>query len=208
MSGPAWLSGIFVALMTATSLFYAGRILLARILRRRTEFDVDLTHAAMGATMAVMLGGALSPGTAGILAVGAAVPTLWFAWRSVRRYVLADALAARHNAQQAVTPGAMLYMLVGIAVIGSASATHPSMPGMAGHGQTGSLAVDSLRLFAPMLAIPMLAVVVFTARRLRQQGTVPPTATSPETGVLAPALAVGCQLAMSVTTTYSLIVMT
>jgi len=207
MSGPAWLSSTFAALMAATSLFHAGRIPLARVLRRRTEYDVDLTHAAMGATMAAMLVGTLSPGAAGILAVGATVPTLWFGWRSVRLCALADTSAAGHRAMQAVTSGAMVYMLVGIALIGSTSAMHHAMTGMAGLGQTSSFAANSLRLFAAMLAVPMLAVVVFTARRLRQQITVRPTAASPEARVLAPVLSVGCQFAMSVVTTYMLVVM-
>jgi hypothetical protein len=157
--------------MAATVVYHAGRI--AR--RQRATLDVDLTHAAMGLTMAAMLMGWLPPTAAHRLALAFAGPAAWFAWRAVRGYVLATGPASGHATRQAVAGAAMVYML---AAVGTSAPT--VMSGMA-MGSTPSTAWIGVVLLGAMAA-----VALWTAARLT------------------PRLAGGCQLAMNLTATYML----
>ena len=55
MSGPAWVTGGFAALMIATAAYCAGRLAVARLRGRDTELDADGLHVLMGVAMAGML---------------------------------------------------------------------------------------------------------------------------------------------------------
>ena len=79
MAAPAWLTGIFAALMLTVAVYCVGRLVAARRWRRPTEVDTDVGHVLMGVAMAGMLVARLRvlPAAAweAVLAVGAA----WFA---------------------------------------------------------------------------------------------------------------------------------
>jgi hypothetical protein len=54
MAAPAWLTGIFAALMLTVAVYCAGRLVAARRWRRPTELDTDAGHVLMGLAMAGM----------------------------------------------------------------------------------------------------------------------------------------------------------
>ena len=84
MGAPAWLTGIFAALMLTVATYCAGRLAVARRWQRPTELDTDAGHVLMGLAMAGLLVSRLRilPAAAweAVFAVGAA----WFAWRLLR----------------------------------------------------------------------------------------------------------------------------
>ena len=84
VAGPAWLTGVFAALMLTVAVYCAGRLAAARRWHRPTEVDTDAGHVLMGVAMAGMLVARLRvvPATAweAVFAVGAA----WFAGQLLR----------------------------------------------------------------------------------------------------------------------------
>ena len=55
MSGPAWLTDIFAAVMITVAAYCASRLVVARWWRRPTDVDSDGVHVVMGVAMAGML---------------------------------------------------------------------------------------------------------------------------------------------------------
>jgi Domain of unknown function (DUF5134) len=114
MAAPAWLTGIFAALMLTVAVYCAGRLVAARRWRRPTELDTDGGHVLMGVAMAGMLVARLRimPATAweAVFAVGAA----WFAWQLLRsrRRAAASSWRCPYPAPHLVECTAMLYMFV------------------------------------------------------------------------------------------------
>ena len=49
------------AVMIATAMYHAGRLVVARLRHPRSELDVDLTHAAMGVATTIILVGSVCP---------------------------------------------------------------------------------------------------------------------------------------------------
>lgn len=106
--------------MLAVSAYHLVRVVSAR---RPHTVDVDATHLAMGVAMAAMLAGRSTLAVAPLLALGFAVPTLWFAARAAHGYIMSGSRAVAGPLGAAVGSAAMVYML---AVAGSA----PPMAGM------------------------------------------------------------------------------
>jgi hypothetical protein len=194
-TAPRW---SFAVIMTAIALYHLARLARSRWHRRRCDADVELTHAAMGLTMAVMAAGNLSVGTSGRLAAVFAVPTLWFGVRTVHSYVMSGPQAMGRHFRQCVGCAAMLFMLAGSATTAGAAAlahtgrANAPMPDMA-MASTGASAAH--RLIAGTLAAAILAVTLGTLAANRRTGPRPP-ATEPG-GVATPTLAAGCQFAMN-----------
>jgi hypothetical protein len=182
LSGPTWLSRTFAAVMIAVALYHAARIVRSRMRAHPIRYDVDLTHLGMGVAMATMLLATLSRPWSTAWAIAFAVPTLWFAWCGARTFVFDGAHAAIRDGPHALACGAMLYMLAVRAV------PSPDMAGMSMPGTSGSSFV------ALPFAMLMLGVATQNAARLRQPAS-------------SPALAHGCQLAMSSTMVYMLATM-
>ena len=185
MPGPTWLTRTLAAVMIAVALYHAARIVPSRLRARPLRYDVDLTHLGMGVVMALMLVAALSPSWSAAGALAFAVPALWFAWRSMRRYVFDGARAAATDVPHALTCAAMFYMLA------SGAAPRPAMAGM-----RMPVTSDSSVIAVPF-AVLMLGVVIGNAALLRQFAASRP----------APVLAHGCQLATSSTMVYMLAAM-
>ena len=113
MADPAWLTGIFAALMLTVAVYCVGRLAAARRWHRPTEVDTDAGHVLMGVAMAGMLVARLRvvPTTAweAVFAIGAA----WFAAQLLRarRRPPASSWRCLHPAPHLVECAAMLYML-------------------------------------------------------------------------------------------------
>lgn len=99
---------LLVALMVAVAAYHLARLVAPR--RGRTP-DVDLTHALMGAVMAVMLARGVVGAEARVGAACFVLTSGWFVVRAVRTYVLSGAQPAAPFAVQTVPGVAMAYML-------------------------------------------------------------------------------------------------
>jgi Domain of unknown function (DUF5134) len=189
VAGASWLRWSLAALMIAITCYHLVRLAA----ERRDEADVDLTHAAMGVAMALMLVGALTSGASRVWALAFVAPTLWFVGRSLVGYIrlgLGLGLAAVGGpVRQTVVSASMLVMLlVGGAPAARAGTSPMAMPGMSGAHVTGG------NVLVLALAAGVAAVAISTASRLR-----------PRTG--SSLVNPGCQLAMNVTTVYMLLLL-
>ena len=114
MGSPAWLTGIFAALMLTVATYCAGRLAVARRWQRPTEFDTDAGHVLMGVAMAGMLVARLRilPATTWEAVFGAGAA--WFAWQVLqsRRRAPATSWRCLHPAPHLVECAAMLYMFL------------------------------------------------------------------------------------------------
>jgi Domain of unknown function (DUF5134) len=218
MGGPGWLTGIFAAIMVTVAVYCAGRLIMARQIRRPTEVDSDGVHVVMGVAMAGMLAAGLRILPAGIWEAVFAAGAGWFGWQFVqtrRASPSASAWRCPHPLPHLVECVAMIYMLA--AVLPRAA---PAGMAMSGTGARFSI-------LAVVLAVFMIGYVVWVGDRLTALapaalGTVPggtvPGGTVPagngSTGgghvcraYLAPRCAALCKIAMGVTMGYMLILM-
>src|SRR5680860_306643 len=69
-----WLQWMLAIAMILTALYHIGHFVAAPPRVRRSKLDVDLTHAAMGTVMAIMLVGSLPSHTSRNLAIAFAFP--------------------------------------------------------------------------------------------------------------------------------------
>jgi Domain of unknown function (DUF5134) len=197
MSGPAWLTDIFAAVMITVAAYCASRLVVARWWRRPTDVDSDGAHVVMGVAMAGMLVTGLRFGSVGIWEAVFAAGAAWFAWRfmRVRRGAPLSQWRCPQPAAHLVECGAMLYMYLAIPAV--AVAAKGATGGMGGMSATGSrfsflalvLAVfllgwavwvgDRLTVRAPALAVAVPAGAVPAARGPEESGALM-TATRPE----------------------------
>jgi hypothetical protein len=151
--GPSWLAGAFAAVMIATAVYCAGRIIAARRWRRPTGYDIDAAHVLMGTAMAGMLVPGLRFGPAGGWEIVFAAAAGWFGWRAWRGRGPAGHRPAQH-VQHLLASLAMLYMLLAVG---------PAARVAAGTGMGGS---TQLRTLALVLALALLGCVINSADRL------------------------------------------
>jgi Domain of unknown function (DUF5134) len=232
VAGPSWLTGILAALMIATAAYCVSRLIISRTTGRAAEHDVDLAHAVMGVAMAGMLVTRLNPLPNQVWAVLFGGATAWFGWRVTRAYRARR--AAGHHVPHLVMCGAMVYMLLAVAVVRSGSAAgRMAMGGTGGHFPVLALAF-SLFMFGYVVweadRLPALAAVRPAPAPAPADGpgaaagdlSHPGHATRPgrsgtmgmmgtrgtlSRGPLSPRLAACCQIAMGITMGYMLILM-
>jgi hypothetical protein len=219
MAAPAWLTGIFAALMLTVAVYCAGRLVAARRWRRPTELDTDAGHVLMGLAMAGMLVATLR-----ILPVAAweaifALAAAWFCAQLLRarRGAPASPWRCPHPTPHLVECAAMLYMFLALALALFMLAYAIQV-------------ADRLTLHAPALALPSpsqallpTSASVLTAAPLP---TASPLAAADPSGdapvaqaaraaassrpgrlYLAPRCAALCKIAMGLTMGYMLILM-
>ena len=126
MTGPVWLSWPFAALMAASAVFHAARLVAARRAARPHRYDVDLTHLVMSGAMAVMLVLPVGSRQATTWSLLIAVPAGWFAARTVAAAQAGGVRALGGPARQLVMSAAMLFMLL----VGGGSAAAAATTGM------------------------------------------------------------------------------
>jgi hypothetical protein len=146
--------------MIATAIYCVSRLIIARIRHRAAEHDVDLMHAIMGVAMAGMLVTSLNPLPNGVWAGLFGGATAWFGWRISRAYRSrpAEATATGHHVPHLVMCGAMVYMLLAVAVAKSRSAVGGMVMGGAGGARFPAVAL--------ILALFMFGYVMWQADRL------------------------------------------
>jgi hypothetical protein len=219
MAGPTWLFDSLAVLMVVTSLYCAGRLVASRRRDRATQRDVDAVHVVMGIVMAGMLAGALAFGWNGLWKSLFGVSAAWFAWRSISALIRSRARsgAVSHHVGHLVTSGAMCAMFVAVpAANAGASTTMSASAGMGGMGDmagmgAGSGAAGWWPAVAVLLAVVLFGYANWYVRALILVGTRSTgpggvsTAPLPPT-TLSPRLALCCEIVMSLTMGYMLIV--
>lgn len=223
MSGPIWLNWPFAGLMVISALHHAGRLVAARQRGRTHGYDVDLTQLVMCTAMAAMLVITFGTQLATAWSVIVGMPMLWFTLRALRALTSDGARALLQPVQQVLMCAAMLFMLV----VAGRSASAPTwmvmdgvdmpamaMDGPAGHDMGGSTSLVTVASFVLMGFLGLVA-----AGHARQLGgAVASQGAWPLRGgldlrqragglLLAPGLSLGCQLAMSGTMIYMLVLM-
>ena len=223
MSTPAWILGIFAAVMLLVAEVSAGQLVIARAWTRRggTDADIAVSHLLMGIAMAGILVPGLSTLPNAAWEVVFAVMTAWFAWCLWRESGGrgAAAVASGHYAPHLVHSAAMLYMFAALA---SPSGTG-GMSGMSGMAGGSSGGIPALAL---IFALLLIAVTIHDLDRpagvdgyFRAVGrrSVPagsalaaaaagPAAYTAERLLLSPAVAKGCQVTIGVAMAFILIV--
>ena len=162
MGGPAWLAGIFAAVMIAVAAYCASRLVVARWRRRPTDVDSDGAHVVMGVAMAGMLVTGLRFGPAGAWEAVFAAAAGWFGWRliRVRRGAPVSQWRCPQPVPHLVECGAMLYMYLAVPAVAVAAKGAPG--GMGGMPATGS----RFSFLALVLALFLLGYVAWVADRL------------------------------------------
>jgi len=199
MAAPSGLTECLVVLMLGTACFHVGRMAVARRRRCAHRYDVDTSHALMGAAMVIMLVEPRAHDQVGRLALMAAVPAVWFGCQAVSRYVAVGIPGARQPARQALLSAAMLYMLVIAAGHPTASVGRPTAE-MAGMAMAPGSS-DRLVLLGPLVVLLLGGLAMWTAAEIRG------AATARRTDVVAPVTSGCCQLAMTVTSGLMLVAM-
>jgi hypothetical protein len=162
MGAPAWLTGIFAALMLTVAVYCAGRLIAARRWRRPTEVDTDVGHVLMGVAMAGMLAASLRIMPAVIWEPVFGAGALWFGSQALRarRGALTSPWRCLHPAPHMVECAAMLYMFLILPTL-SAKTSGAGMDGM-----SGSATASRFSFLALLLALFMFGYVVRVADRL------------------------------------------
>jgi len=162
LSGPAWLTAGFAAVMLAVAAYCSGRLVIWWLHGRHGEVDADGVHVLMGVAMAGMLEPGLSAAPDTVWLGMFAAAATWFAGQAILARVrgapsgLVSAQPAPHAAESAV----MVYML-----LAARPAEHDhgaAMAGMSGvhHGAASNPAL------AVVLALFMLGYIVWTTDQL------------------------------------------
>ena len=233
MTSPGWLDGIFAALMMLVAVCCAGRLAIGRLRGRATELDADGLHVLMGVAMAGMFEPQLNPLPVFVWRAVFVAASAWFAWRAIRARGHGRPRASRsaHPVPHAVECVAMVYML-----LPPGRAPGAGMPGMSGPGAaTAGNPLFALILALFMLGyivwttdrLASLSRAGATRRRGTDQGRQPAAAASPAIAMqrprvpaaadakdgsaggpsLAPRLAAGYKIAMSIAMGYMLVMM-
>ena len=166
MSGPAWLTDIFAAVMITVAAYCASRLVVARWWRRPTDVDSDGAHVVMGVAMAGMLVTGLRFLPISIWEAVFAAAAGWFGWRfvRVRRGTPLSQWRCPQPGPHLVECGAMLYMYLAVPAV--AVAAKGAAGGMGGMSATGS----RFSFLALVLALFMFGYVVRVGDRLSVHG--------------------------------------
>jgi hypothetical protein len=177
MSIPAWILGIFGAVMLLVAEVSAGQLVVAHAWTRRagTDADIAVSHLLMGIAMAGILVPGLSTLPNAVWEVVFAIMTAWFVWCLWRESGGhgAAAVASGHYAPYLVHSAAMLYMFAALAGP-SAEGSGMSMSGTGGiSGMAGGSSGGMPTLHASALALIFaLLLVAFTVHDLDRRAGV------------------------------------
>jgi hypothetical protein len=234
MSTPAWIPGIFAAVMLLVAEVSAGQLVIARAWTRDiADAGIAVSRLLAGIAMAGILVHGLSTLPDAAWEAAFAVMTAWLAWGlwRDRRGHGAAAVARGRYAPLLVQSAAMLYIfaaLTGPPAAGSGVPVTGGMAGMAGWASSGFSALQA----PPLALIFALLLIAFTVHDLNRQpgadgyfhavgrplapaGPSPaaaaaglaPVASAAERLLLSPAVMKGCQVATGVTTAFILIIL-
>jgi len=229
MSTPTWILGIFAAMMILVAEVSAGQLVLARAWTRRGGAGVGI--AVFRLLTGIAMAGILVPGLSilpnAVWEAAFAVVTAWFAW-CLWRENRGRGAAVAHGpyAPHLVQSAAMLYIFA--ALTGPSAAGSSGTGGMSGMewGSSGGLPALHAPTLALIFALLLIALTIHdlnrqadadgyfpvAGRRPGPAGTALAAAAGPaaytaERLVLSPAVVKGCQVAISVTMAFVLIIM-
>ena len=231
MSTPAWILGIFAAMMVLVAEVSAGQLMIARAWTRRGGAGAGI--AVFRLLTGIAMAGILVPGLSilpnAVWEAAFAVVTAWFAWCLWRENRGRGAAAVAHGpyAPHLVQSAAMLYMFAALA--GPSAAGSSGTGGMSGMewGSSGGLPTLHAPTLALIFALLLIALTIHdlnrqadadgyfqvAGRRPGPAGTAlaaaaaGPAAYTAERLLLSPAVVKGCQVAISVTMAFVLIIM-
>ncbi|MGH3270927.1 MAG: DUF5134 domain-containing protein [Trebonia sp.] len=237
MSTPAWIPEIFAAVMVLVAEVSAGQLVIAHAWTRRGIADADIAVSRLLAGIAVagllVPGLSILPNAAWEVAF--AVMTAWLAWRLwLESRGRGAAMSRGHYAPPLVQSAAMLYIFAAVAAQ-SVSSTG-GMAGMAGWSSSGlpALHAPTLALTFVLLLVafavhdldrragvdgyfrtvdrPLVPAGSALAAAASGTGPVPTAESAPQAGpavrlLLSPAVVKGCQVTISVTMAFILIIM-
>ena len=163
---------------------------------------MELTHAAMGTTMTVMVLDAVAPAGVRSLGLVFVAALVWFAARTVHSYATNGLRSADVVAGQVIGCAAMAYMLL-VLTASSTTVGHVTgamtgaMSGMSMAGAGGSVVTAlSAPVFRGLVVGATIGVAGWTIARMRVRAV-----------AAGPVVSLGCQLAVSATTVYMLVAM-
>jgi hypothetical protein len=232
VTSPGWLDGVFASLMLLVAACCAGRLAVGRLRGRVTEFDTNGLHVLMGVAMAGMFEPRLNPAPDVAWRAIFVAAAAWFSFQAVRARMVRGPVGLRsaHRLPHAVECAAMVFML-----LPSGRAPGMTMSGMSGPG--GAMAANPvLALILALFMVGYIvwttdrlaslsragAARPLSAGQDRQSepGPVPAILTqrplSPSSAAdaspagrpaLAPRLAAGYKIAMSIAMGYMLVMM-
>lgn len=190
MAAPAWLSGVFAAVMLAVASYCAGRLAVAAAWRRVTDLDADGVHVFMGVAMAGMLVPALSVLTPGAWEAVFALWAAWFGWQAVRVY-RGDGTGSWRCAFP------VPHLVESLAMVYAFTAARPTA-GRMGGGMAGAAGAVRFPVLAVVFALFMVGYVAWLGDRF--------SSISPGAAV-APRTAAGYKIVMGITMGYTLIIL-
>jgi Domain of unknown function (DUF5134) len=163
MGGPAWLTGVFAAMMLTVAAYCSGRLIAARRWRRPTEVDADGGHVLMGVAMAGMLVAHLRVMPAGVWEAAFAAGAAWFGAQTLRarRGAPISPWRCPQPAPHLVECAAMIYMFLLLPASLAGRGTSTGMSGM-----TTSASESRFSFLALLMALFMFGYVVRVADRL------------------------------------------
>jgi hypothetical protein len=221
MSTPAWILEIFAAIMVLVAEVSAGQLVTARAWTRRAAASADIAVSRLltGIAMAGILVSGLSTLPNVVWEAVFAVVTAWFAWCLWRIRRGAAAAVRSPYAPYLVQSAAMLYMFAALAGP-SGSSGAGGMSGME-WGTAAGMPVLRAPTLALIFALLLIALTVHDLNRradadgyfqVTSAGPAPATAGvgaafTAERLLLSPAVVKGCQVAISVTLAFVLIIL-
>ncbi len=176
MKNPSWLTDSVAAIMLATAVYCAGRLVVARLRPSRVEHDSDIAHLLMGVAMAGMLLPHLDPLDDTVWEAVFAAATLWFAARLFFGWRAGDAArrVAGHHVLHLVLSAAMLYMYLAQPTGKAGSTASTGMAGMSGMGGAtgGGVRYPTAALALALLLCAFAVVVIDRTPPLTVSGAI------------------------------------
>jgi hypothetical protein len=152
------LPDVLAAAVLAVALFCACRLVVAALMGRRTERDVDAVHVVMGVSMAGMLTGWLAGSWTEVWLVTFAGTTVWFGVCVARELRGARPAHGGGHLPHLVSSAAMLYMVVAMRWVPMGGGSHAMSQAQMTAGGTPVLAL--------VVATLLVADAVVSAGRL------------------------------------------
>jgi Domain of unknown function (DUF5134) len=207
VTGPTWLLDGLAVVMITTAVYCAAHLVASWITQRDGERDIDLMHVAMGIAMGGTLVAVFDQRWNGPWVFAFVLFAAWFGMRGIRPFVTPGAArgGGGWHLHHLLACVAMVYMFVGFSapMAAGASTAHQSMAAMG----AASPAATQPSTTALVLAAGLLCCAGWNVAELVIAGHPRRGVGALDAGrhVLAPRLAICCQLVMSVTTGYLLL---
>lgn len=209
MPDPSWLGGALAIAVLAAAVYSVSRVLVGALGGRRVHYDVDISHALMGACMAGMFVAGLEFVSAAIWQAVFAVVIAWFSIRAIAGPQSRNSLrrGLLHQTGHLLSVAAMLYMLQAVPPASSDAGAMkiPEMPMAMALPGTARAGVHP-RAVSILLAALLVGYAVLAVGRVRQVARGDAPAGTDELP-LAPRAAAACEVVMCAAMAVTLVTM-